>query len=65
MQDISTSGWNDMTNAEQQALAISLAGYWLARDRFNKRGSADPKLLHQVCNLLILSGCLRALYTKL
>ena len=27
MQDIFTSGWNDMTNAEQQALAISLAGY--------------------------------------
>lgn len=26
MQDIFTSGWNDMTNAEQQALAISLAG---------------------------------------
>lgn len=27
MQDIFTNGWNDMTNAEQQALAISLAGY--------------------------------------
>ena len=27
MQDIFTKGWNDMTNAEQQALAISLAGY--------------------------------------
>ena len=26
MQDIFTNGWNDMTNAEQQALAISLAG---------------------------------------
>ena len=27
MQDIFTNGWNDMTNAEQQSLAISLAGY--------------------------------------
>lgn len=27
MQDIFTSGWEDMSNAEKQALAISLAGY--------------------------------------
>lgn len=27
LQDIYTNGWNDMSNAEQQALAISLAGY--------------------------------------
>ena len=27
MQDIFTSGWNAMTNAVQQALAVRLAGY--------------------------------------
>ena len=37
LEDIYTNGWNEMSNAEKQALAISLAGYWLSRDRFNKR----------------------------